>query len=34
MINRGVSGHSAGHVAIEEEGARLILEWWNERLGK
>jgi len=34
MINRGVGGHSAGHVAIEEEGTRLILEWWNERLGK
>lgn len=34
MINRGVGGHSAGHVAIEEEGTRLILEWWNERPGK
>jgi hypothetical protein len=34
MINSGVGGHGAGHVAIEEEGTRLILEWWNERLGK
>jgi hypothetical protein len=25
------SGHSLRHAAIEEEGARLVLQWWNER---
>jgi hypothetical protein len=24
-------GHTVGHAAIEEEGTRLVLEWWNER---
>jgi hypothetical protein len=31
---RGDSGHTLRHAAIEEEGTRLVLEWWNERLGK
>jgi hypothetical protein len=28
MFNEG-GGHSAKHAAIEEEGTRLVLEWWN-----
>jgi hypothetical protein len=26
------SGHSERHAMIEEEGARLVLEWWNKRV--
>ncbi len=33
-INSGVGGHSAAHIAIEEEGTHLVLEWWHERLAK
>ncbi len=31
MWNRGVGGHSLDHIAIEEEGARLVLEWWSDK---
>jgi hypothetical protein len=24
-------GHSERHATLEEEGTRLVLEWWNER---
>jgi hypothetical protein len=27
-------GHTPRHADLEEEATRLILQWWNERLGK
>jgi hypothetical protein len=33
MLHRE-GGHSPHHADIEEEGVRLILQWWNERVGK